>query len=153
MTPDRQVERLLGAPCQVIDPLPRRVPAEGEGRYFHVESHWLSGQGILSLLGRFASLLLKLNCYYDLTVCPPGEEDWVLNPPPEALEAWVRGGELRVLLTSQDALITLSRDDTHMTVYHPSGALLDLLRPLALSEGLFIWPGAEPDEQALPEGS
>ena len=46
---------------------------------------------------------------------------------------------LYVIIESADSMLTISGDDTHMTVYHPSEELLELLGSLAASEGLFLW--------------
>jgi hypothetical protein len=46
---------------------------------------------------------------------------------------------LSVYLKSSDALITISGDDTYMTVYNPAKEAIELLGSLATSEGLFIW--------------
>jgi SAM-dependent methyltransferase len=46
---------------------------------------------------------------------------------------------LSVYLKLSDALITISGDDTYMTIYNPSEETIELLGSLATSEGLFIW--------------
>ena len=51
---------------------------------------------------------------------------------------------LYVMLTSSGAMITISGDDTYMTIYNPSEAVLGLLAPLAASEGLFLWMPPQP---------
>ena len=71
-------------------------------------------------------------------------EEWMKNPAPEVWEAifltYLSGKDmLYILLKSEETLITVSGDDTYMTVYHPSEKTLDLLTSLVVSEGLFIW--------------
>ena len=46
---------------------------------------------------------------------------------------------ISVYLKLSDALITISGDDTYMTIYNPSEETIELLGSLATSEGLFIW--------------
>ena len=46
---------------------------------------------------------------------------------------------LCILVGTSEALITLGRDDTCMTVYAPSEELLELIRTLARAVGLFVW--------------
>ena len=47
--------------------------------------------------------------------------------------------DLWILLSGENALITLNSDYTHMTVYHPDKTLLRRLDRLAASAGLFLW--------------
>lgn len=139
------MEELLEKPYWVIDFLPRQVPAKSGGQFFAVEAYYLRSP----LRRRFAEILLKLNCYYDLRVCEPETELWRLNPPPEELFSEVAENrkDLCVLLPAEDALITVNRDDLYMTVYGPSEALLGLLRPLIAAAGLFLWqPPREKEE-------
>ena len=44
-----------------------------------------------------------------------------------------------IILKSADVLITVSGDDTYMTVYNPTEEVLELMDSLAGSEGLFLW--------------
>ena len=133
-------ESYLEYPCWVIDPLPKRVPADSPGQYFSLADRFRTE----ALFHSFAAILLKLNCYYDLQVCV--RETWTENPPGEDLCAWVSAcrstqERLIVLLPSEEMMITLDGDDSHMTVFHPSEELLGLIRHLAASEGLFVWEG------------
>ena len=50
---------------------------------------------------------------------------------------------LCILVGASDALITLSRDDTCITVYAPAEDLLELIRTLAGAVGLFVWKAKE----------
>ena len=38
-----------------------------------------------------------------------------------------------------DAMILSEPDDTHMTVFNPDEALLELIREIASGEGLYVW--------------
>ena len=134
-------ETLLNKPYWVIDILPEQVPEGSSGQYFAVEGYWLRPERLADLHARFADILLKLNCYYDLQVCEAGTEAFEENPAPEALSARVceMKEDLWILLPGENALITLNRDYTHMTVYHPDKTLLKRLDRLAASAGLFLW--------------
>jgi hypothetical protein len=67
-------------------------------------------------------------------------EHWVENPKPEDLMEWLRSGQmLYVVIDSADAMISFAGDDHYMTLYNPCQSLLDLVIPLAASEGLFVW--------------
>ena len=156
------IEDYLAKPYWVIDILPKQVPRKqrqvesqqgsrvGEkemvndgGQYFKIEEYFLKYPRIKAINEKFTNILLKLNCYEDFDVSQDGEE-WMKNPAPEVWEAifltYLSGKDmLYILLKSEGTLITVSGDDTYMTVYHPSEKILDLLTSLVVSEGLFIW--------------
>ena len=136
-----RIEELLEMPCWVIDILPFQVPADSAGQYFAVEKYYYSGPRRPEIKKKHADILLKLNCYYDFQVCAADSEEFVRNPAPDVLAARILGAQenLCILLPREDALITLDRDDTCMTVYNPSETLLNRLRLLATAEGLFLW--------------
>ena len=130
----------------VIDLLPRRVPVDGAGQFFAVESHLLQGGHLEQLAHKFANILLKLNCYYDLRVnCGDVE---VLNPAPEQLEqlVWqcVTAGDLpafmHIAIDLAPTTITLARGDSNMALDRPTDDILQLVEQLAHAEGLFVWP-------------
>lgn len=138
-------ERLLEAPYRVIDFLPRQVPAESGGHYFAVERYLMAHPRIDELYGRFAMLLVKLSCYYDLTVYDPKADTWSDETTPEELARRVKAcaGEgpdryLHVLFPAEDALLTLGGDDLYMTLHNPAGELLETAADLAAAEGLFL---------------
>ena len=142
---DERVERLLETPYWVIDMLPWQVPQDGAGQFFAVEQYYLQEPQREHLCQQFTDMLLKLNCYHDLHVSR-GDE-WVMNPEPGTLVAWLaealQRGHLCALIDGGDALITASSGDTHLTLYNPSPELLELARQLATASGLFLW---QPEE-------
>ena len=97
---------------------------------------------VQSLCRQFAGVVLGLNCYHDLTVNRGGDE-WVKNPEPEVLVAWLtealQHGHLCALIDDGDSLITASGGDINITLYNPSPALLELVRQLATTAGLHLW--------------
>lgn len=129
------IDMLLNSPFWVIDFLPYQVPADGKGQFFTVEDYFLKFPQIESLHWQFLSVLLKLNCYYQIKVAVG--DQWIDNPDPELIQKQIGGRGLDVLI--KNTLIQYNRDDTHMTVYNPTEELLELLRILAQSEGLFVW--------------
>ena len=135
------IETLLNKPYWVVDFLPEQVPDGSAGQFFAVEGYYLREPALSGLRRRFTDILLKLNCYYDFQVCAADSEEFVRNPAPDVLAARILGAQenLCILLPREDALITLDRDDTCMTVYNPSETLLNRLRLLASAEGLFLW--------------
>ena len=137
------IEEYLNKPYWVIDILPKQVPAEGRGQYFKIEKYYLEHPQIDIIYRKFSNILLKLNCYEDIDVSHDGEE-WMTNPAPHELEAallkcMADKQMFYIILKSADIFITVSGDDTYMTVYNPTEEVLELLGSLADSEGLFVW--------------
>ena len=132
------IDTYLEKPYWIIDFLPKQVPANSQGQYFDIEKYFLSQAQFADMCHKFANVLLKLNCYYDFTVLNPPEMG--VNPEPGQLAEWLIAGKpLHVLIASEDAMIAFNGDDLYMTLYNPSEPLLQLITPLALSEGLFAW--------------
>ena len=140
------IDEIMEKPCWVMDILPKRVPQDAGGQYFAVERYYLDR--IALLREKYVQMLIKLNCYYDIAVSHDGE-NWKRNPDPEDIERWLGAclsvsptePSLFVSIPSEDALIVVQHDNTHITIYNPSEALLELLRQLATAEGLFVWKG------------
>lgn len=141
------VERLLDTPCTVIDVLPLRVGAEGARRYAAFERHMLTGSRIRDLRERQASLLSMLGCYVSLAVSVGDDGPWEPDPTPAGLAAKLCAcvpdagrdrGYVRVL-TSDRTLLTLDKDETHLSVYNLSASSRELMAALASSQGLFLW--------------
>ena len=125
----------------VVDFLPKQVPENGGGRFFSVEQYYLKPSRYAVLRDKFSDILLKLYCYYDLRLFIGDDTEGIFNPEPEMLADLVKGNKdhLCILVGTSEALITLSCDDTCMTVYAPSEDLLELIRRLAEAVGLFVW--------------
>ena len=137
------IEEYLERPYWVIDILPKRVPADRKGQYFEIEEYFREHPQIDNIYRKFTHILLKLNCYEDIDVSHDGEE-WITNPAPHELEATLLKcladkQMFYIILKSADVLITVSGDDTYMTVYNPTEEMLELIGSLSGSEGLFVW--------------
>ena len=142
---NERIERLLSSPCHVIDLLPHRVMRGSDGKFFEVEKYYLEGSGAEELRKKFADVLLKLNCFYGFEVFVNYADEGIANPDPERLSDMIVRDRVpvSVLLLSEDVLITLEGDDTHMTVYNASGDVTELLCGLASANGLFLWKSEE----------
>lgn len=149
MTEDRDymIDDYLEMPYWIIDILPRRVSKEDGGRYFKVEEYFLKHPEVSRLRQKFCNILLKLNCYYDIHVCHD-TESWQKNPELADLvrmvtmcmsEERTNSCPLYILIPATDTMIGINGDDTYMTLYHPTEELLQLLRLLVTTEGLFLW--------------
>ena len=125
----------------VVDFLPKQVPENGGGRFFSVEQYYLEPSRYAVLREHFSDILLKLYCYYDLRLFIGDDSEGIFNPEPEMFADLVKGNQdnLCILVSTSEALITLSCDDTCMTVYAPSEDLLELIRTLAGAVRLFVW--------------
>lgn len=125
----------------VVDFLPKQVPEKTGGRFFSVEQYYMEPSRYAVLREQFSEILLKLYCYYNLRLFVDDDTEGIANPEPELLASQIKDneGNLCLLIGTSEALITLGRDDTNLTVYAPSDDLLELIRMLAETVGLFVW--------------
>ena len=131
----KTIDELLTTPCWIVDILPERVPAHSPGQYFAVEAYYLAETQFSRIKQKHVDIVLKLNCYTDLTL----DEETRVNPDPAHIARAMRERYVCILLGS--AMIVSQPDETHLTVYNPDEDLLDRLRTLAAGEGLFVWKG------------
>ena len=131
MTMDR-IDELLEQPYWIVDILPKRVPKDSPGQYFAIEDFFLKEQ-LAKIKKKHLNVILKLNCYMDIFI------DDEKNPAPEKISEILQNRYVYVMLG--DAMILSEPDDTHLTVYHPDEALLDLIKAISAAEGLFVWEG------------
>ena len=130
---EMSIEAILNSSYYIIDVLPERVPADSPGQYFALEPYLRKGSAEKKL-----NLLYKLNCYYALEI--EGER----NPDPAELAEWIRMKEISVRIG--DALMISDFNDTYMTLYNPDSSLLQMIKTLAVAEGLYVWSGEETDK-------
>ena len=147
-----RIYALFDKPYWIVDVLPEQVPRDAPGQYPAAESYYLTQPRYSLLRGKYAEILIRLNCYFDLRVARGDGEEWELNPAPQALaRAFAESGmtdRFLALAEPGPSLLVLNGDDTYMTVYDPTETLLRLLRPLAASAGLFLW---KPEQDQEPE--
>lgn len=139
---EERIERLLTGEYCVIDILPEQVPEDSAGQFFAIEEYFRTSGRLRELRGKFADILLKLNCYDDIMVCFYPEEIWEKNPDPgrlvERIYRMPENNFVRVLLESEEAMIDLDGCDIYMTVYGANDALMRGLEALAMAGGLFV---------------
>ena len=75
----RTVEELLRCPYWIVDILPAQVPENSSGQYFAVEKYFLQDHRIEEIKQKHIDLILKLNCYRDLSI----SDESVINPSPK----------------------------------------------------------------------
>ena len=114
------------------------------GQYFKIERYWLQQPQFGSMCRKFASLLMKLNCYYEVSVADASGAASV-GLQPESIAKMLTGGDtVYMVMDSENAMFGFNGDDHYMTLYNPSKELLEFVSLLASSEGLFVW---KPDNQ------
>lgn len=127
------IDTLLETECWIIDILPAQVPHNSAGQYFAVEQYYLSPDRFADIKQRHINVVLKLNCYRDVSL----DDDPELNPSPEAIDEAMRSQQ--VFIRIGDAMILSDTDSTYLTLFNPEDELLELVTTLAGSEGLFVW--------------
>ena len=133
---NKTVEELLQCPYWIIDILPSQVPKDSPGQYFAVEKYFLQGDRIKEIKKKHIDLVLKLNCYRDISI----DDETGINPLPENIAGEMRKRYLYIMI--DESMILSEPDDTHLTVFNPDPQLLELIRQIASGEGLFVWkPG------------
>ena len=146
---DEMMGELLEGPYRIVDILPEQVPADAGGQYFAVERYYLQPERIQALRRKYAEILLRLNCYYDMAVSFDSCASWETNPDPEAFAERLIGLSgndfLRAVFAEQKAMIDCEPEETYLTVYDPNAALLPRLSALAAAEGFFIWSPPQED--------
>ena len=146
---DEMMGELLEGPYWIVDILPEQVSADAGGQYFAVERYYLKPERIRALRRRYAEILLRLNCYYDMAVSFDSCASWETNPDPEAFAERVAGlggnDFLRAVFAEQNAMIDCEPEEPWLTVYDPDAALQPLLTALAAAEGFFVWSPPQED--------
>ena len=129
----KSIEELLQYPYWIIDIMPALVPKGSPGQYFAVESYYLEDKQFAGIKQKHIDLVLKLNCYRDLSL----DEERTVNPPPKHIAEEMQ--KRMVYIRTGESMILSEPDDTHMTVFNPDPQLLELVRTLASGEGLYVW--------------
>ena len=137
------IGELIDGPYRIVDIFPKQVPADSEGQYFAVDRYFTRPERIRALRRRFAEVLLRLNCYYDMTVSFDACMTWEENPDPEDFARRVEeipyNGSMRAVFAGPGIMLDLDAGDAYMTAYGEEPEFLELLRMLASSAGLFLW--------------
>lgn len=136
MTADERLETAYW----IIDILPEQVKADTPGQYFSIEKYYLEPSRLIRIKRKHLDLILKLNCYFLISLDGEGKE----NPPPERIETAVMTG--RACIRIGDAMIVSEPDELYLTLYNPDGRLLEFVRTLSRGEGLFVWQPPKQNE-------
>ena len=128
----KTIEELLNTPYWIIDILPKQVPAGSAGQYFAIEKYLRETQ-LSDIKKKHVNLILKLNCYKDISL----DEDKEINISPEKIADAIYKRYVNIMV--DDAMIVSEPEDTYLTIYNPDEDLLTLMRELASGEGMFVW--------------
>ena len=135
-----RINALLEKPCFIMDYLPEQAKADNGGQFFDVEYYLLNSDKHIGLKDRFVAVILKLMCYYHVSILWNG---WVDLPSPKMIEEAVceimgnHSGTLNVLFVDEDALLVFDWDCLNLSVYNPSEKAQSIMERIAFSEGLF----------------
>ena len=108
-----RINALLEKPCFIMDYLPEQVKADNGGQFFDVEYYLLNSDKHIGLKDRFVAVILKLMCYYHVSILWNG---WVDLPSPKMIEEAVceimgkHSGTLNVLFVEEEALLVFDWD-------------------------------------------
>ncbi len=145
------IDELIEKPYWIVDILPEQVSKKSGGQYFAIEQFYLSEPQNSELRRKYADLILKLNCYYDIFILDDLAEDsecGELNPDPKKFVRCFVGeyakNSVRFSVRDENTLIVSNKDDTYLTIYNPAERTLALIRRLADAEGLYLWKPVEP---------
>ena len=139
------VDRLLDAPCYIIDFLPQQVPKDCGGQFFAVEDYLLKYRGRYGMSDRLVRIILKAMCYYPVVVY---WGDWIEQPTPEQVVEIIdtiienHSGNMNMVFTNKDALVEFGGDCLNMSIYNPDEEMCVLFEKIATSEGMF-WRKAD----------
>ena len=128
----KTIEELLNTPYWIIDILPKQVPAGSAGQYFAIEKYLRETQ-LSDIKKKHVNLILKLNCYKDISL----DEDKEINISPEKIADAIH--KRYVIIMVNDAMIVSEPEDSYLTIYNPDEDLITLVRELASGEGMFVW--------------
>lgn len=137
-----RIDELLEKPYYVIDFLPEQVRPDAGGQFFDVEYYLLNSDKHFSLKDKFVNIILKLMCYYHVSI---QWESWMDRPSPQSVEEAVNTimdnhlGSLNILLPEENVLVVFAWDSLNLSVYNPSEEVQTLMQKIAVSEGLFWW--------------
>lgn len=129
----KTIEELLQCPYWIIDIMPSQVPADSAGQYFTVEKYFLQRDRFTEIKQKHINLILKLNCYRDISI----DDEVEINPSPEYIAEQMKNRYLYIRIG--ESMILSEADDTHLTIFNPDSQLLELIRQIASGEGLYVW--------------
>lgn len=139
------INKLLEKDCYIVDFLPKTVSIDSKGQFYDVEYYLLNSKMHYILKDKFVCVILKLMCYYHMTIL---WNRWIDKPKPELIENAIteimvnHSGTLNCLFHDENMLLVFDWDCLNLSIYNPSEKVQRLLEQIAFSEGLF-WRKSE----------
>ena len=116
-----EVDELLEKPYWIVDILPEQVAKNSAGQYFAIEQYYLSEPKNSELRTKYANLVLKLNCYYDIVLLDDFAQDYEcgeLNPDPDKLVGCFVGesakNSVSIIIKNENTMVVSNKDDTYL---------------------------------------
>lgn len=133
-----KIEKLLEKPCYVIDVLPKKVPADANGSFFEVEAYFEDNYGQYQFQKKFVDIILKLMCYYPVSVFSYDAGRLIESPPPRVVVDLVRNNKSSLgILLGRNTLFMLEKRCLNMAVYNPDYDMREMISRIIGAEGLF----------------
>ena len=109
----KTIEELLQCSYWIIDILPSQVPENSPGQYFAVEKYFLKDKQLSKIKQKHINLILKLNCYRDISI----DEETEVNPSVDYIAEQIKNRYLYIM--TKDSMILSEPDETYLTVFNP----------------------------------
>ena len=107
-----------------------------------MEYYLLNSDKRFSLKDKFVNVILKLMCYYHVSIQWKG---WIDSPSPQTVEEAIstimdnHSGWLDVLLTKENALVVFEWDCLNLSIYKQKEKIQLHMQKISASEGLSFW--------------
>ncbi|MFI3175165.1 MAG: hypothetical protein R3Y53_08245 [Bacillota bacterium] len=133
----------------VIDFMPQQMSIKDNFSFFNeIELYFLEFRKRIRIVEQFSNIILKTLCYFDFEVLfgferATKKEGFVRNC--NCMETEIRkvlagkADKITFLLPNEKAMIEILHDQLTIAVYNPSPRVTEIMRSLAISEGLFWW--------------
>ena len=139
------INKLLEKDCYIVDFLPETVSKNSKGQFYDIEYYLLNSKKHYLLKEKFAGVILKLMCYYHMSIF---WNRWIDKPQPELIENAIteimvnHSGTLNCFFHDENMLLVFDWDCLNLSVYNPPEKVQQLFEQIAFSEGLF-WRKSE----------
>ena len=141
MSLEARIDELAEKQAYLVDIFPKTVPYKADNRYYDVEKFFQHSKS--KLYHKLTNIILKLYCYYDMTVVTQNES--IENPQTAAFISLIekcfdsKSEYINIVLTDFDVMLALNNNDLYMTIYNANDDVKALISQLVCAEGLFFY--------------
>lgn len=152
MTRYEKMSQLFNEDYRVIDFLPRRVPDEAGTLFEEAEQYYMQDKQLQIFCDKVIAIVLKLLCYYPFEMYVQEHiplirtrEGWLKDKHCDTIVKLIkktilkRRGQIDILLTRENSMISISGGTLSIAVYNESESLRDMLQSMVRTEGLYDW--------------